>query len=171
VTHTYLPQKANHVPLTPLSFLHRTADVYPNHTAVVYNDRRYSWAESRTRCCQLASALKQAGITRGDTVAVLAFNTPELFEAHFGVPMSGAVLNTINTRLDADTVGYILSHGNAKVLIVDSELLPAALDGIAQRGDEMKLIVINDAAAPASDTAHNGTDYEAFICITIAVLT
>ncbi|MCL4145049.1 UNVERIFIED_CONTAM: hypothetical protein GTU68_065231, partial [Idotea baltica] len=124
---------ANHVALTPLSFLHRTADVYPDHPAVIYNERQYSWSQSQARCCQLASALKNAGIQRGDTVAVLAFNTPELFEAHFGVPMSGAVLNTINTRLDADTVSYILDHGNAKTLIVDSELLPAAMDAIAAR--------------------------------------
>jgi len=172
VTEHYQPQKANHVALTPLSFLHRTADIYPDHTALIYNDRQYTWAQCRSRCCQLASALKQSHIQRGDTVAVLAFNTPELFEAHFGVPLSGAVLNTINTRLDADTVSYILEHGNAKALIVDSELLPAALDGIAKRGDAMQLIVINDAAAPGNDNASNpqfndvmaqSTDYEAFI--------
>jgi len=155
VTEHYQPQQANHVALTPLSFLHRTADIYPDHVAVVYNDRKYTWAQCRNRCCQLASALKQSGIERGDTVAVLAFNTPELFEAHFGVPLSGAVLNTINTRLDADTVSYILEHGDAKALIVDSELLPAALDGVASRGKAMKLIVINDAAAPNSDNASN----------------
>jgi len=168
----YRPRKANHVALTPLSFLHRTADIYPDHTAVVYNDRQYTWKQCRHRCCQLASALKQSGIQRGDTVAVLAFNTPELFEAHFGVPLSGAVLNTINTRLDADTVSYILDHGDAKALIVDSELLPSALDGIVKRGDRMKLIVVNDSAAPAidktsiahlSDALNKGTDYDAFI--------
>jgi len=175
VTEHYQPQKANHVALTPLSFLHRTADIYPDHPAIVYNDRQYTWAQCRSRCCQLASALKQAGIQCGDTVAVLAFNTPELFEAHFGVPLSGAVLNTINTRLDADTVSYILEHGNAQALIVDSELLPAALDGIAKRGDAMKLIVINDTAAPDADHAANplntplkdalnlATDFESFI--------
>lgn len=148
MTEDHQPQKANHVALTPLSFLHRTADVYPNHPAVVYHDRRYTWAQTRDRCCQLASALKQSGIKRGDTVAVLAFNTPELFEAHFGVPLSGAVLNTINTRLDAETVSYIFEHGNAQALIVDAELLPAALEGIAARRGAMKLIVINDANAP-----------------------
>ncbi len=164
MTDNYQPQQANHVPLTPLSFLHRTADVYPDHMAVVYNDRQYTWAQSRDRCCQLASALKSIGIQREDTVAVLAFNTPELFEAHFGVPMSGAVLNTINTRLDADTISYILDHGNAKALIVDTELLPSALDAIAARGSAMKVVVINDAAAPATDVSVDGSiDYDAFI--------
>ncbi len=166
----YQPQKANHVALTPLSFLHRTADIYPDHTAVVYNDRQYTWEQCRRRCCQLASALKQSGIQRGDTVSVLAFNTPELFEAHFGVPLSGAVLNTINTRLDADTVSYILEHGNAKALIVDSELLPIAYDAIVKRGDAMKLIVINDTAAndntanaQVMDAVSHASDYEDFI--------
>jgi len=172
VTDQYLPQKANHVALTPLSFLHRTADVHPDHMAVEYNDRHYTWAQTRKRCCQLASALKKTGVKAGDTVSVLAFNTPELFEAHFGVPLSGAVLNTINTRLDADTISYILDHGNARVLIVDTELLPAALDAIAQRGEAMQVILIDDEHAPAmsaeaaqwlADAATSPLNYEAFI--------
>lgn len=162
----YQPQKANHVALTPLSFLHRTADVYPDHLAVVYNERQYTWSQTRDRCCQLASALQKIGIKKGDTVSVLAFNTPELFDAHFGVPLSGAVLNTINTRLDADTVSYILDHGDAKALIVDAELLPAAMDGIKGRAG-MPVIVINDTAAAApTDVAEaltNATDYDSFI--------
>jgi len=166
VREDYQPQKANHVALTPLSFLHRTADVYPDHLAVVYNERQYTWSQTRDHCCQLASALQKIGIEKGDTVSVLAFNTPELFDVHFGVPLSGAVLNTINTRLDADTVSYILDHGDAKALIVDAELLPAALDGINSRND-MHVIVINDTAAAApTDVAEaltNATDYDSFI--------
>jgi len=166
VREDYQPQKANHVALTPLSFLHRTADVYPDHLAVVYNERQYTWSQTRDRCCQLASALQKIGIKKGDTVSVLAFNTPELFDAHFGVPLSGAVLNTINTRLDADTVSYILDHGDAKALIVDAELLPAAMDGIKGRAG-MPVIVINDTAAAApTDVAEaltNATDYDSFI--------
>lgn len=166
MTEEYQPQKANHVALTPLSFLHRTADIYPDHLAVVYNERQYTWSQTRDRCCQLASALKKSGVKKGDTVSVLAFNTPELFEAHFGVPLCGAVLNTINTRLDTDTVSYILDHGNAQVLIVDAELLPAAMDAIKTRKD-MQIIVINDDSAPgSSDTSsqvNNVIDYEAFI--------
>jgi len=170
VSAQYKQNKANHVALTPLSFLHRTADIYPNQTAVIYNDRSYTWSESRARCCQLASALKKSGVKTGDTVSVLAFNTPELFEAHFGVPLCGAVLNTINTRLDADTISYILEHGNAQTLIVDAELLPAAMDGIAKRGGEMQLIVIKDASAPSHELSpdaevaiNDAIDYEAFI--------
>ena len=170
MTDQYQPQKANHVALTPLSFLHRTADVHPDHLAVNYNDRQYTWSQTRQRCCQLSSALKRAGVSKGDTVSVLAFNTPELFEAHFGVPHCGAVLNAINTRLDADTISYILEHANTRVLIVDSELLPAALEGIAKRGNAMKVILIRDSAAPAmQDDASKWVgqtspmDYEGFI--------
>lgn len=172
MTDQYQPQKANYVALTPLSFLHRTADVHPEHTAVVYHERLYTWSQTRKRCCQFASALKKAGVKAGDTVAVLAFNTPELFEAHFGVPLSGAVLNAINTRLDADTISYILDHGNARILIVDAELLPTALDAIAKRGDDMQVILINDKHAPVMSNEANEwlatvatqpLDYETFI--------
>ncbi len=92
---------ANYVPLSPLGFLARSAAVYPDRLAVVHGERRYNWAETFRRCCRLASALARRGIGKGDTVAVMAPNVPELFEAHFGVPMAGAVLNAINTRLDA----------------------------------------------------------------------
>jgi fatty-acyl-CoA synthase len=94
---------ANYEPLSPLSFLHRTAMMFPNRQAVVYGERSYTWSEFYTRCKKLASALRHHGVCKGDTVAVLAANTPEMIEAHFGVPMSGAVLNTINTRLDEET--------------------------------------------------------------------
>lgn len=170
MTDQYQPKKANHVALTPLSFLHRTADVHPQHMAVKYGDREYNWSQTRLRCCQLGSALKQAKVSEGDTVSVLAFNTPELFEAHFGVPLSGAVLNTINTRLDADTISYILEHADAKVLLIDTELLPAALEGITKRGDEMQVVLINDQSAPAVTSeaqqwidAAQPMDYEKFI--------
>lgn len=164
----YQPVKANHVPLSPISFLHRTADVYPEHEAVVYGNRRYTWQQSRERCGQLCSALKNAGVKSGETVSVLAFNTPEMFEAHFGVPMSGAVLNTINTRLDADTIAYILDHGDAKVLIVDKELLAPARQGIEQRGSKTTVVVINDEAANIADAATEEfssgfVDFETFI--------
>jgi len=170
VTDQYQPQKANHVALTPLSFLHRTADVHPEHMAVKYGDRQFTWSQTRKRCCQLASALKRAEVGKGDTVSVLAFNTPELFEAHFGVPLSGAVLNTINTRLDTDTISYILEHANSRVLIVDAELLPVALEGIAKRGDALQVILINDQHAPVMHDdafrwvdANAPLDYEGFI--------
>ncbi|WP_210396611.1 acyl-CoA synthetase [Motiliproteus sediminis] len=122
---------ANYAPLSPLSFLERAAFVYPNRTATIHGDVRRSWAETYERCVKLASALSKRGIEVGDTVSVLAPNLPEHFEAHFGVPMSGAVLNSINTRLDAEAVAFILDHAEAKVLITErefSEVVSAALE-------------------------------------------
>ena len=113
---------ANFIPLTPLSFLERAKDIYPNYEALVYENRSYTWAEVYKRCTKFADALEKVGIGKGDTVSVMAFNTPEIFEAHYSVPMTGAVLNTINVRLDAKTVSYILNHSEAKVFIVDRQL-------------------------------------------------
>ena len=113
---------ANFIPLTPLSFLERAKDIYPNYEALVYETRSYTWTEVHKRCIRFASALEKIGIGKGDTVSVMAFNTPEIFEAHYSVPMTGAVLNTINVRLDAKTVSYILNHSEAKVFIVDRQL-------------------------------------------------
>jgi len=112
---------ANFVPLTPLTFLERSASIFPDHCAIVHGDIRRSWSETHARCRRLASALQRRGIGLGDTVSMVAPNLPEVFEAHFGVPMAGAVLNTINTRLDADIIAFILEHGEAKALIVDRE--------------------------------------------------
>ena len=114
--------KANFVPLTPLSFLNRAKDIYPDYEALVYEKRKYTWIEIYTRCVKFASALTKIGIKKGDTVSFLAFNTPEIFEAHYSVPMTGAILNTINVRLDAKTILYILEHSEAKVLVVDRQL-------------------------------------------------
>ncbi len=138
---------ANYVPLTPISFLHRTADVYGEREAIIYGDRRYTWRQCRERCLRIASSLAKSGIGLGDTVAVLAFNTPEMFESHFAVPMTGAVLNTINTRLDAATVAYILEFGNAKALIVDRELFPLAENALSQIELKPILILIDDETA------------------------
>lgn len=112
---------ANYVPLSPLSFLRRTAFVYPNRTAIIHGHLHSSWRMLYDRCVQLADALKRQGIGPGDTVAALCANTPTMFELHFAVPMAGAVLNAINTRLDAKTVAFILAHGEAKLLVVDPE--------------------------------------------------
>ena len=113
---------ANFVPLTPLSFLQRAKDVYPNYEAIIYEERKYTWSDVHKRCLKFASALEKIGVKKGDTVSFLAFNTPEIFEAHYSVPMTGAVLNTINIRLDAKTIAYILDHSEAKVLVVDRQL-------------------------------------------------
>ena len=112
---------ANYAPLTPLSFLERAASVYPNQKSLVYEARVFTWKETYARCRRLASALRKRGIGVGDTVAVMLPNIPSMYEAHFGVPMCGAVLNTLNTRLDAEAIDFMLEHGEAKLLIADPE--------------------------------------------------
>ncbi|MEP7276935.1 MAG: AMP-binding protein, partial [Betaproteobacteria bacterium] len=102
---------ANYAPLTPLSLIARTADIWPDQLAVVHGKRCYTWAETYARSRQLASALVLAGVGRGDTVAAMLSNTPEMVECHFGVPMTGGVLNTLNTRLDGETIAFMLDHG------------------------------------------------------------
>ena len=104
---------ANFQPLTPLGFLERAASVYPQRVAVIHGARRYTWTETYARCRRLASALVRRGVGVGDTVSVMLANTPEMYEAHFGVPMSGAVLNTLNTRLDAHAIAFMLDHADA----------------------------------------------------------
>src|SRR5215813_1626993 len=142
---------ANYVPLTPIGFLLRSAAVYPNRLAVVHGDRRYSWREALEGCRRLASALAARGVGRGDTVALMAPNIPEAFEAHFGVPMAGAVLNALNIRLDPDTVAFILRHGEAKVLIADSEFAPVVGQALARLERKPVVIDIVDAAGPGGD--------------------
>ena len=152
---------ANHVPLSPVSFLHRAALAHPDRTATVYGEQRRSWAEVRDRCRRLASALRGLGIGPGDTVAAMAANTPELFEAHFGVPMAGGVLNAINTRLDAETVRYILEHGRAKVLLTDTEFAPTVRAALAGLDAPPTVVDIRDPAAPGETLGT--TDYEAML--------
>ena len=134
--------EANFAPLTPLSFIERTAEVYPERLAIVHGELRQTWAQTYSRCRQLASALQRAGIGRGDTVAVMLPNTPPMVEAHFGVPMAGAVLNTLNTRLDAETIAFMLDHGEARAVIVDPEFAPVLARAIALRQHGLSLIHI-----------------------------
>jgi fatty-acyl-CoA synthase len=131
---------ANYAPLTPLSFLERAAYVYPDRISIIHGSERYTWQETYQRARRLASALKKRGIGVGDGVAVMLPNIPAMVEAHFGVPMSGAVLNTLNTRLDADAIDFMLEHGEAKLLIADPEFSPV-VDRLKRRipvimGDE-----------------------------------
>jgi fatty-acyl-CoA synthase len=153
---------ANYVPLTPLTFLARSAAVFPDRLAVLHGERRYSWAESYRRCRQLASALKGRGIGKNDTVAVMAPNVPELFEAHFGVPMIGAVLNALNVRLDAETIAFILGHGEAKVLITDREFAPVIEKALGLMAKKPLVIDIDDALAPSGQSLGE-MDYERFL--------
>ena len=155
---------ANYDPLTPLSFLRRTALMFPDRRAVVYGQRQYSWQAFYNRCKKLASALSRAGIQKGDTVAILAANTPEMVEAHFGIPMSGAVLNTVNTRLDDETIAYILGHGEAKVFIVDYELAPQTKRALELHGDKDLLVIdILDLENTSHPSAIGSQDYESFL--------
>lgn len=135
---------ANFAALTPLSFIERAAAVYPDRTAVVYGDLRRTWAETYQRCQQLASALSQRGIGEGDTVAVMLPNIPEMLELHFAVPMLGAVLNTQNTRLDAETIAFMLDHGEAKVVITDREFSDVMAKAVKMASVEPLLVDVDD---------------------------
>ncbi len=137
---------ANYTPMTPLLFVERAADIYPNHLAIVHGALRQTWSETAARCRRLASALHKRGIKVGDTVAVMLPNTPPMVEAHFGVPMSGAVLNALNTRLDAEAIAFMLNHGEAKVVIVDPEFVPTMKKALAlARADGGREILVVDA--------------------------
>jgi fatty-acyl-CoA synthase len=157
---------ANHQPLTPLLFLECAAQVHPDHTAVVHGALRRSYRALRDRCVKLAHALAQVGIARGDTVAALLPNTPAMLECHYGVPMTGGVLNTLNTRLDAGTIAYCLDHGEAKVVIVDRELVPLLRAALTQCAAKPLVIEVDDpeASEPArANRLEGATDYEAFL--------
>ena len=154
--------EANFTQLSPVSLLERTASVYPKHTSIIYGDRRYTWADTLTRCRAFASALAELGIGRNDTVAVLAPNSPCAYEVAFSVPGCGAVLNMINTRLDASGVAFILNHGEAKVLIVDAELAPIAREALAEADVEPIVIDVPDDAAPEAERIGSHA-YEALI--------
>ena len=155
---------ANFVPLTPISFLHRTADVYGDYKSVIYEDRAYTWSQTRERCVRVASSLNSFGIETGDTISVLAFNTPEMFESHFSIPMAGAILNTINIRLDAPTIAYIFDDSNAKILFVDRELYDVASEALSIASVSPKIVLINDSfASSAPDVSADILDYESLI--------
>src|SRR5690349_657831 len=155
-------RSANFAALTPLSFLARSAAVYPEKVAVIHGEWRYSYAELYRRCCGLADALRRRGIGLGDTVSVMAPNVPALLEAHYGVAMAGGVLNALNYRLDVHSIAFILEHGGAKLLIADREYsatIRAALGQVARR-----LIVIDiDDALHESGELLGEMDYEAFL--------
>ncbi|BCG04159.1 acyl-CoA synthetase (plasmid) [Paraburkholderia sp. PGU19] len=153
---------ANFQPLTPLHFLRRAADVFPDRTAVIYRDRRYTWRQHADRCYGLARALMAAGIERGDTVSVLAPNVPEMLEAHFGVPLSGAVLNCLNIRLDASAIAFILQHSETRLLLVDTQFAATVREAIALAGLELEVIDICDPESGHEDRI-GGTDYETFL--------
>jgi len=155
--------RANYAPLTPISLLERSALVYPEKTAVIHGDRRFSYAQFAGRCHRLASALSRRGIGEGDTVAVMAPNVPAMLEAHFGVPMAGAVLNALNTRLDAASIAFCLEHGEAKLLITDREYADVIEPALRQIGRSITVIDIDDPLGGGAGRRLGEMDYEAFI--------
>jgi fatty-acyl-CoA synthase len=135
---------ANYAPLTPLSFIERAAYVYPERVSVVHGERRFTWKETYARARRLGSALAKRGLGPGDTVAAMLPNIPEMYEAHFGVPMTGAVLNTLNTRLDADAIAFMLEHGGAKLLLTDREFSPTIEGALKKLGLTLEVIDVDD---------------------------
>ncbi|PZF78573.1 acyl-CoA synthetase [Aestuariivirga litoralis] len=155
---------ANYQPLTPLTFLARSAAVYPDQAAIIHGRQRTTYAQFYARCRQLASSLAKAGIRKGETVSVLLANTPAMLECHYGVPMTGAVLNTLNTRLDAPTIAFSLGHAEAKVLIVDKEFSKLARDALAlMEGQHPIVIDYVDPEFPVDGERVGAIDYEQFV--------
>ena len=154
---------ANYAPLTPLTFIEWSASVYPGRAAVVHGARRYTWKETYTRSVRLASALAKRGIGVGDTVAAMLPNTPEMYECHFGVPMAGAVLNTLNTRLDADAIAFMLNHGEARALITDREFSGTIAGALEKVGRKPVVIDVDDPEYAGPGERLGRIDYEAFL--------
>ena len=155
---------ANYQPLTPLTFLARSAAVYPERTAIVHGNSRTTYAQFYARCRKLASAVVKAGIGKGQTVSVMLANTPAMLECHYGVPMAGAVLNTLNTRLDAATIGFSLDHAETKLFIVDKEFSKTAREALAlMKGHTPIVIDYVDPEFPVEGERLSSIDYESFI--------
>ncbi|KAL7610806.1 butanoate--CoA ligase AAE1 [Lactuca sativa] len=155
---------ANYVPLTPISFLERSADVYRDRTSVIYGSLRYTWEETHRRCVKLASALTQLGISRGDVVSTLAPNVPAMQELHFAVPMAGAILCTLNTRHDSTMLATLLTHSETKILVVDHQLLNIALPAInLLKNPPLLVIISDDHLPPPSDLTTTAYEYESLV--------
>ncbi|WP_298352076.1 acyl-CoA synthetase [Rhodoblastus sp.] len=155
--------RANYGQLTPIGFLFRAAEVYPHKLSVVYNDLRYTWAQTAERCRRLASALQKRGVGKNDTVAVMLPNVPPMFDVHFGVPMAGAVLNTLNTRLDAEAIAFMLDHGEAKVLLVDREYSKVIAKALELMKGAKPLVIDVDDPSYAGGSFLGEIEYEAFL--------
>src|SRR5512141_738577 len=154
---------ANFQPLTPLGFLERAAAVFPKHTAIIHGPLRRSYAEFYARARRLASALEKRGIKRGDTVSVMLANTPAMLECHYGVPMCQAVLNTLNTRLDAPIIAFSLDHADAKVVIIDREFSKVMKDALAQCKVKPLIVDYDDPEYSGGGEPLGEIEYEAFV--------
>ena len=158
-----LPQRqANFRPLSPISFLQWSAHVYPEKIAVIHGDKNFTWAQFNERCLRLASALNKHGIGVGDCVSIMSPNAPAMLEAHYGIPMSGAVLNPMNFRLDAATIAFILEHGEAKLLITDKEFSPVIKEALALLNKQITIIDVDDHLAQGGELIGE-MDYESFL--------
>ena len=136
--------KANYVPLSPVTFLKRTADIFPNYTSIISENNKFTWKSTFTRCKLFASSLKKRKIKKGDTVSIIAPNSSAMYEAHFAIPMIGAVINTINIRLDAKTVSFILTHSDSKIIFSDTEFLPIVKEALQISRQKIPIIFIED---------------------------
>ncbi|MBL95292.1 MAG: Long-chain-fatty-acid--CoA ligase [Alphaproteobacteria bacterium MarineAlpha3_Bin5] len=154
---------ANFTSLSPISFLERTAKIYPNHTSIIHGNRKFSWKETYERAKQLASALLKSGIRTGDTVAVMASNTPEMYECAFGPAMIGAVVNMLNNRLDSKTIAFSLDHGEAKILIADIEFSKIIKPALSELNRDIKVIDIRDSEYYGPGDQISDVDYETFL--------
>ena len=154
---------ANFAPMTPLTFLAWSAGVFPNRAAVIHGERRFTWRETYTRCRRLASALTRRGIGTGDTVAAMLCNTPEIYECHFGVPMAGAVLNALNTRLDANAIAFMLRHSEAKLLLCDREFSGNVKAALEKLDKPLVVIDVDDPEDSSAGTGMGETDYETLL--------
>ena len=154
---------ANFAALTPLSFLPRAAAVFPHRTSLIHGELRWTWRETHARCCRLASALARRGIGRGDVVAIIAPNIPAMYEAHFGVPMAGAILNTLNTRLKAEEIAFQLGHSGARMVLVDREFAPMVADAIAGLSNRPFVVDIDDPVFASPAAIAGALGYEALL--------
>ena len=154
---------ANYAPLSPIPLLERAASVFPDRPSVVHGARRYTWSETWTRARRLGSALAQRGIGKGDTVAAMLPNIPEMFECHFGVPLTGAIFNALNTRLDAATIAFVLNHGEAKILIADREYAPIVASALERIGRTITVIDVDDPEYDGAGALLGETTYDDFI--------
>ena len=154
---------ANYAPLSPIPLLERAASVFPDRPSVVHGARRYTWSETWNRARRLGSALAQRGIGKGDTVAAMLPNIPEMFECHFGVPLTGAIFNALNTRLDAATIAFVLNHGEAKILIADREYAPIVESALERIGRTITVIDVDDPEYDGAGALLGETTYDDFI--------
>ncbi|BBI49368.1 hypothetical protein HORIV_17890 [Vreelandella olivaria] len=154
---------ANHVPLSPLTFIERSASIYPDYPAVVHGSTLRTWGETWSRCRQLASALEKRGIQPGQTVAAMLPNIPAMFEAHFGVPLAGCVLNTLNIRLDAEAISYMLEHGEAKAILVDPEFADVIQQAVTKLKHKPLIIDVADSEFLGETQGIGEIEYEALL--------